>query len=93
MACADEGSAELMESRIARYTVNGHCFRIHFPYFAQIRHHTEGCLIVERINSFNSRKIDEISFNATFVSQQTGESLVKRYKMVKEGNDWLFDCN
>lgn len=91
MACADEGNSELMMSRMARYSADGYCFKTHFPYFINIKHHTDGCLLIEKINSFSSRNIDEISFNASFVSQQTGESSVKRYNMIKKGNDWLFN--
>ncbi|MBU1215763.1 hypothetical protein KJ870_10925 [bacterium] len=90
MACADEGNAKLMESRMARYSVSGHCYKIHFPYWSKIKHHTEGCLTIERLNNFKSRDIDAFVFEATFVSKQSGESSVKEYRMNKVGNDWLF---
>ena len=90
MACTDEGNSDLMTSRMARYSVGGHFSIMSFPYWAKIKYHTDGCLTIERLNNFKSRSADEFSFEATFVSGQTGESSVEKYRMTKIGNDWLF---
>ncbi|MCX6060926.1 MAG: hypothetical protein NT103_01540 [Campylobacterales bacterium] len=96
IACTKKGNGDYSMSRLSRYTIDGKVYYIgRFPQSgSEITKHTDGCLVIERINGYKDIDINAFSVNVTFTSAQTGESSQRRYQMVQEnGGEWLFNFN
>jgi hypothetical protein len=88
-ACATSQSENMDTKRILRYGTSDSYIRgVYFPYLSN---HRSGCLVVERIDSYQKIANNAFSFKALYVSPQSGESQSIGYKMIKEpSGEWLF---